>query len=458
MGKENDETIDLLGHKFEWYGTDYYHEWETFTFEGVRKKGLLNELIYESKLDSYTKKAMELMERHYAFYKELEMTEHDYVTKGAILVCTHGNKYTLLDICKDHGVYYQNQPILTCNDYKPEENIFSFGACGNNRFEPVYSNEAPHPRDTVADLNGDERYKCFPVLLDGWGCGVAKERQKGCCISNKSDIEYNKKKLEQLQLNVCQNTYYQEEYIEALKSHDNLLCVYGGVITISEIQNDFNKVIDDNNVQDNNDALDNNEVIDENTKEINIESEYKVQYKFQYDWMKKGLKSSNYVTPEFLEKVISISEELGINPDDLLSVMAYESWITPNAENSGGAYGLIQFTNTSIKGINENNGTNYTKEDIKKMDIMQQLELTYLHLEPNAGKMYDLGDVYLAVIAPNRLSGNLTTNDTVVYSLADSSKYYKSNKGLDTDGDGIITKGELCQKVIERREKYYIFE
>lgn len=112
---------------------------------------------------------------------------------GAILVCTHGNKYTLLDICKDHGVYYQNQPILTCNDYIPEENIFSFGACGNIRFEPVYSNEAPHPRDTVADLNGDERYKCFPVLLDGWGCGVAKERQKGCCISNKSDINYDKK-------------------------------------------------------------------------------------------------------------------------------------------------------------------------------------------------------------------------------------------------------------------------
>lgn len=147
-------------------------------------------------------------------------------------------------------------------------------------------------------------------------------------------------------MKVCQNTYYQEEYIEALKFHDNLLCVYGGVITISEIQIN-NEVIDNNEVQSN------NEVMDENVEEISIESNYKFQYKFQYDWMKKGLKSSDYVTPEFLEKVISISEELGINPDDLLTVMAYESWITPNAENPGGAYGLIQFTNISIKGINK---------------------------------------------------------------------------------------------------------
>lgn len=88
---------------------------------------------------------------------------------------------------------------------------------------------------------------------------------------------------------------------------------------------------------------------------------------------------------------------------------------------------------------------------------MQQLELTYLHLEPSAGKMYDLGDVYLAVIAPNRLNGELTTNDIVVYSLTNSPQNY-NNKGLDIDGDGEITKEEIHQKVTERRDKYYIFE
>lgn len=59
--------------------------------------------------------------------------------------CTHGNRYIRLDMCQDHGVYSKEIPVMTCNDYKIDENIFSFGLCGNSKYEPVYSETAPPP-------------------------------------------------------------------------------------------------------------------------------------------------------------------------------------------------------------------------------------------------------------------------------------------------------------------------
>lgn len=41
---------------------------------------------------------------------------------------------------------------------------------------------------------------------------------------------------------------------------------------------------------------------------------------YNYNWMK-----SEHVTYEFLDKVVDISEKLGVSPDDLMAVMAYEA-------------------------------------------------------------------------------------------------------------------------------------
>ncbi len=57
---------------------------------------------------------------------------------------------------------------------------------------------------------------------------------------------------------------------------------------------------------------------------------------YKYNWAKEGLPSTEFITFEFIEKVADISNKLQINPDDLMSVMAFESWFNPAAKNPNG--------------------------------------------------------------------------------------------------------------------------
>ena len=179
-----------------------------------------------------------------------------------------------------------------------------------------------------------------------------------------------------------------------------------------------------------------------------------IAYEFKYDWTKEGATGSENLTSEFLERVIEIAEELEIDPDDLMAVMAFESKFTLNAVSGSGAYGLIQFTQISLDQINKNNGTSYKKSDLLSMGMMEQLELVYLHYKPKAGLMYDLGDVYLVTLAPAFVKGEVLEDSTIIYSESDGNNNYKNNKGLDKDGKGFITKGDGARAVMNRREEY----
>ncbi len=179
-----------------------------------------------------------------------------------------------------------------------------------------------------------------------------------------------------------------------------------------------------------------------------------ISYEFKYDWTKEGATGSENLTSEFLERVIEIAEELEIDPDDLMAVMAFESKFTLNAVSGSGAYGLIQFTQISLDQINKNNGTSYKKSDLLSMGMMEQLELVYLHYKPKAGLMYDLGDVYLVTLAPAFVKGEVLEDSTIIYSESDGNNNYKNNKGLDKDGKGFITKGDGARAVMNRREEY----
>lgn len=153
-----------------------------------------------------------------------------------------------------------------------------------------------------------------------------------------------------------------------------------------------------------------------------------------------------------MRKVVEISAELKINPDDLMAVMAFESWLNPHIQIGAGACGLIQFTNIAIEQINIDNNTSYTKESIKQMDMVEQLDVVYLYLKPHIGKMKDLGDVYVAVLASKRVGKE------IIYSKDDDFTEYDNNKGLDINKDGSITKAEATQKVIQRRDDYFCYE
>lgn len=177
-------------------------------------------------------------------------------------------------------------------------------------------------------------------------------------------------------------------------------------------------------------------------------------WKFKYDWAKKGLDNAEIVTPEFLERVVEISNDLQIDPDDLMAVMAWESRFNPHEENATGAYGLIQFTNISLAEINEKNGTTYSKKNLEKMDAMEQLELVYLHYKPKAGLMHDIGDVYLVTFAPSFVDGTYKDDNTILYSSQKSIDDYNANKNLDKENKGYITKGDAVAVVLQRREEY----
>ena len=80
------------------------------------------------------------------------------------------------------------------------------------------------------------------------------------------------------------------------------------------------------------------------------------------------------------DKVISVCNKLGINPNWLLAVMYFETGKTfsPAKTNVIGSVGLIQFTRDKV-GINYKtiNGKRYNLTDLAKMSFIEQMDVVY---------------------------------------------------------------------------------
>lgn len=223
MGETNEDKVNIEGS----------NSTEKISFEFDKmgfRKGLWNKIRHGSENYPYEQMALELMAKHNEFYGELNKVEDEYALRGAVLSCTHGNRYIRLDMCQDHGVYSQGIPVMTCNDYKIDENIFSFGLCGNSEYEPVYSETAPPPAETGVDKDGNVRHICCPILLEKWGFGIGGKR-----FNNEDGLYIYRSPMPSECLTEMQHGDEQgEEYVEALLTKDNLICLYSGVITIEE--------------------------------------------------------------------------------------------------------------------------------------------------------------------------------------------------------------------------------
>lgn len=144
---------------------------------------------------------------------------------------------------------------------------------------------------------------------------------------------------------------------------------------------------------------------------------------------------------EFVSKVVTISNRLGIDPNWLMIVMRFETagYFTPNIKNkTSGAVGLIQFTEVAIK------GWGVTLNQLAAMTAVQQLDYVEKYLTPYKGRMTDLYNLYLAVFSPAYIG---RPDAQKVY--ASPSNAYTSNKALDANNDGVITVGEI-KSVIDR--------
>lgn len=154
-------------------------------------------------------------------------------------------------------------------------------------------------------------------------------------------------------------------------------------------------------------------------------------------WGRKGLELHS----QFLEGVLWIESELGINPDYLMACMMFESGLDPKARNpQSSASGLIQFMSQTAKEL----GT--TIEKIREMDAMTQLSYVYKYFRRFGTELHnwDLGDVYMAILWPKAIG-----KPANYHLFTQGEAAYKVNAGLDANKDGFITKLEASARVLK---------
>jgi hypothetical protein len=144
------------------------------------------------------------------------------------------------------------------------------------------------------------------------------------------------------------------------------------------------------------------------------------------------------LTPPELRKLVDVALGLGMDPDHLAAVISFETGGTfsPSIKNPGSsATGLIQFMESTARRL----GT--TTAELAGMSVIEQLDWVARYFASWSGRLHSVADVYMAVFAP---VGVGQAESFVLY--ADPTAAYQANKGLDSNGDGTITKGEAASR------------
>lgn len=151
------------------------------------------------------------------------------------------------------------------------------------------------------------------------------------------------------------------------------------------------------------------------------------------------------VSPTFKDRVLWTAEALGTNPDYLMACMHWESGGTfsPSVKNAAGsgATGLIQFMPKTAIGM----GTTVAK--LAAMTAEDQLRWVYEYFKPWAGRLNNLGDVYMAILWPKGVG---KPDHFVLFDRSKAPTTFRQNAGLDVNKDGLVTRAECLVKVNER--------
>lgn len=148
---------------------------------------------------------------------------------------------------------------------------------------------------------------------------------------------------------------------------------------------------------------------------------------------------------KFIDSVFWIEEVLGIDADDLMACMAFETGerFASNTRNpASSATGLIQFMRKTAIAL----GT--TVEKLAVMPEVNQLNYVYKYFAPYKGRLKNIADVYMAILFPKGIGQAM---DWPMMVKGDSN--YAANAGLDTNKDHKITKAEAAVKVMEKLTK-----
>jgi hypothetical protein len=169
--------------------------------------------------------------------------------------------------------------------------------------------------------------------------------------------------------------------------------------------------------------------------------------------------------PGFYQKLLQVSSEVQMKPEDLLNVMSLESGIDPTAHNANGdASGLIQFMPSTLKGL----GFQGSHADFRQMSSIDQLDYVkkYIlgNMKYNGGPFTSAAQYYVANFLPValQLPGIKAGDPSTIIAAKNPDKphlpgvsthmesvYYNANPVLDADHDGAITYGDI-QTVLDR--------
>jgi len=146
-------------------------------------------------------------------------------------------------------------------------------------------------------------------------------------------------------------------------------------------------------------------------------------------------------------KLVRKAAKYGIPATALLAVMDFETGGTfdpaePNRAGSG-ATGLIQFMPSTARAL----GT--TTEALAQMSRAEQMQYVDRYFAQWGDRLVggSVDDVYMAVLWPKAIG---KSDDYVIFRSGTTA--YDQNSGLDTNGDGTVTKYEAASKV---RARYY---
>lgn len=155
-----------------------------------------------------------------------------------------------------------------------------------------------------------------------------------------------------------------------------------------------------------------------------------------------------HVSPTFIERVWWIADTLGLDPDDLMACMAWESGesFRPDVKNAAGsgATGLIQFMPSTAVAL----GT--TTQKLAAMTAEDQLNFVYKYFRPYSGRLKNLGDIYMAILWPKGVG---QPDSYVLWEKGKQPTTFRQNAGLDINKDGKVTRAECLTKIKQKLTK-----
>lgn len=163
----------------------------------------------------------------------------------------------------------------------------------------------------------------------------------------------------------------------------------------------------------------------------------------------------------FYRKLNAISQDLGMNPRDLLLVMFFESGLNPAAKNPhGGATGLIQFMPATLKGMGVNPKGFGNKSATEQLDYVKQYikgKQGVMNGQPfTSATQYYHANFFPATLVRWKGSDPFKNRNVPVVSANSSSQQeraaYKENRVLDYNGDGVISVGDLTNTLMKAEQ------